>query len=192
MEKIGIIFKSYELKKKVPPSCYFNKKMEKEIKDNHNANYYSVNPLVFSSLTKNSGHGTYDKINIDFLLNSSTYFGVRFVQEYQKDPLETIALINTLQKIDYLTILTCMIWICRDMIELLSGGRQDDDVGPAFFNSSKQLKKILRKNCSMWSDDTVEQPVDYDSTGTKNFLEKFERSLETLLIQDIYTERVFQ
>lgn len=181
MEKSGLIFKSTELKNKVPSCSYLNKSTVREIKENYNAHYYSVNPLVF----------TFNQKETNFPINSDIYDGVRFVQEYYKDAIETIELINKLQKFDYLTIFTTMIWIYRDAVKRLSGSSTDegDAVGPSFFNDGTQLEKILKDNCSMWSKDLQEQ-IEFEKVPPTDYLEKFERVLSDELMRCVYSERV--
>jgi hypothetical protein len=194
MEKSGLIYKSANLKTKIPPSC-LDKKLNVEIIENPRRNYYSINPGVFIHSANTDIPSDYNdgevSFNSHFLMYSSIYHGVCLVQVYkgqrsdkgyEKNAMDTIELINRLPKFDYLTILTTMIWICRDAIEHYPGvGPVDDSEGIfSFFNNPKRFTKLLSKASSDW-----------EERDMMNFLSKFEQALKNELIREVYLERMF-
>ncbi len=182
MEKCGLIYKSTDIKNKIPDDCYFDKNLEEHIQDEKRSHYYSINPRVIIYSTKNTDTPDYNdgvRFNPHFLMYSEIYRGLRFIQTYKKDEIETIALINRLPKFDNLTILTTLIWIFQDAIDHYPNKPPlEADIALTFFNKPKYYAKLLRYVSSEWKESDM-----------LDFLIKIKNSLEKELIHTVYTER---
>jgi len=187
MEKSGLIFKYSDLKKHTALPCFSSNKIEAEVRKNPRRNYYTINPRVFIYSSDNTDTADFDdgivSFNSELLRNSIIYRGVRFIQDYKKDDIETIALIDRLPVFDYLTILTTMLWICTDAIEHYPGRPPIEYEGetPSFFNEPKEFKKILTKYSS-----------ELKKGDMMDFLSKFEIKLKDQLAESVYKERVLR
>jgi hypothetical protein len=188
MEKSGLIFKYSDLIKHTPLSSFSSSKMEAEVRDNPRRNYYSINPRVFRYSSDNTDTADYNEGNVSFnvelLGNSTIYRGLQILQNYKKDDMEIIALINRLPVFDYLTILTTMLWICRDARAHCSGYAPidgDDSKTPSFFNNPKKFMELLKKYSSEWNIGHTD--------NMDGFFKKFDRELEGELAKSVYNER---
>ena len=184
MEASGLIYKSSELKTKIPPDCFINTTTNAEICENSIRHYYSINPRVFFHSAKTDIPADYheDEVNFNshFLMYSPIYRVLRLVQGYKKDDMKIIELINRLPKFDYLTILTTITWICRDAIEHYPGygPTGPKDVSPSFFNNPKRYMKILTLASKGW-----------EESDMMKLLTRFEKMMGQELIHAVYTER---
>jgi hypothetical protein len=186
MEQLGLIFKYSDLKKQIQLSYFYSSKLEAEVRKNPRRNYYSINPAVFIGIaipTETRVAIYYDDNSPEWnVINDS----LRFIQDYRKDDLEVIELINNISKFDYLTIPITMSNIFEGatlhppFCEGSDAGHKTE-VSRSFFNNKEKLERLLDKYKPKRTFDRFWQ-----------FHSNFRRLIDELVLREVFFERGYQ
>ena len=184
MEQLGLIFKYSDLKKQIPQSFFSNSTIETQVRNNPRRNYYSVNPAVFIDISIETKVDLFYDGTVpqwDVITHS-----LRFLQDYRKNELEVIELINNISKFDYLTILISMsnIWESSNIhhpVHKKTGAYYKTEISRSFFNNEKKFKRLLDN----YSDGRVFNKF-------WQFHSEFKKSIEEMILREVFFERGYQ
>jgi hypothetical protein len=193
MQQLGLIFKYSDLIKQIPKSYsyLYSSNMKAKVRKNPRRNYYSINPAVFIDIVTETKLCNYYDSNVlyhgsnvptvpewDVIIHS-----LRFIQDYRKNDLEVINLINNIPKFDYLTVLITMsnIWESATVHHRVwesSDANHETVVSRSFFNNEQKFEILLDK----YSDGRL-----YNKFW--QFHSEFEKLIGELILREVFFER---